>query len=51
MWECIRRSDGTKVALKLTNSVAERQDVINECSLIAALNSPHIVSYLDLFDF
>ena len=52
IYKCARKSDGQLCALKHTGvSKAERQSVINECSLIKALSSEHIVTCGDVFDF
>ena len=38
--------------LKMTGySKAERQSVINECSLMKAINSDHIVTFEEVFDY
>ena len=52
IFKCKRLSDGSFNVLKHTGmSEAERQTVINECSLIKALNSEYIVGCEDVYDF
>ena len=48
-----RHSDNRIFALKFTNprNAAERQDVINECSLIQYLNCQQLISCEDVYDF
>ena len=45
--------DGSICALKITNpdSATEREDMMNECSLISFLNSEQIIKCQDVFDF
>ena len=48
-----RKSDGKDFAMKFTNpkNGMERQDVINECSLIKHLNCDQLISAEEVFDF
>lgn len=51
VYKCIRKSDGYENALKHTDvSDTEKQSVINECSLINALNSENIVLFEEAYD-
>ena len=48
-----RNTDHAVFALKFTQpkNVAERQDVINEASVIKHLNSPHLVACDSVYDY
>ena len=52
VYECTRKDDQTEFILKNSStSIAERQSVINECSLIKCLNSPYIVSCEEVYEY
>ena len=53
IFKTVRHSDGKTFALKFTNprSATERQDVINECSLISYLNCEQLIKCEEVYDF
>ena len=53
IFKVVRHEDQQIFALKFTNprNVSERQDVINECSLISYLNCEQLINCVDVYDF